>query len=501
MELFNDLTLVSAIFLVLALLLALGFEFVNGFHDTANAVATVIYTHALKPNFAVVWSGCWNLLGVLFSSGAVAYSIIALLPVELVIHAGSGAGFAMVFSLLISAIIWNLGTWWLGLPASSSHTLIGSIMGVGLANSLFTPGATFGEGVNWGKVSEVFASLIISPIVGFVCSALLLIIAKQLIRKPELYSAPEGKNPPPLWIRALLILTCTGVSFAHGSNDGQKGMGLIMLILVGILPGLFALNMGADANALSQLVAQSRNVAAIVSKNSTQPSLATTLTNQTSEDALSSFLKTTGEFDPKNTLPAVSQLSNSIADRLNGKKSFADIPKAQRGELRTDMYLVSGAISKLDKEHRLTGDMQTKLLDFKKSINDSTQYIPNWVKFAVAIALGLGTMIGWEKIVVTVGEKIGKDHLSYGQGAAAELVAAATIFAADHLGLPVSTTHVLSSGVAGTMAANGSGLQGDTVRNILLAWVLTLPVCVLLGSGLFSAGLFITSKLSTQGLS
>ncbi|MGH8231910.1 MAG: inorganic phosphate transporter, partial [Steroidobacteraceae bacterium] len=246
----------TAILLCLALALALSFEFVNGFHDTANAVATVIYTHSLRPAVAVVWSGCWNLIGVLTSSGAVAFGIVALLPVELVINVGSGAGFAMVFALLVSAIIWNLGTWYLGLPASSSHTLIGSIVGVGLMNSLLSPDAAFGDGVNWAKVADTIKALVFSPIIGFVLAALLLLLAKQLLRRPELYRAPTGQDPPPWWIRGLLVLTCTGVSFAHGSNDGQKGMGLIVLILVGIVPAAFALNMSASADSLQQLTAQ-----------------------------------------------------------------------------------------------------------------------------------------------------------------------------------------------------------------------------------------------------
>ncbi len=238
MEIFGEhLSIATTMFLLLALGLALSFEFVNGFHDTANAVATVIYTHTLKPTVAVVWSGCWNLIGVLTSTGGVAFGVLALLPVELVFNVGSGAGFAMVFALLISAIIWNLGTWYFGLPASSSHTLIGSIMGVGLANSMMSAGHVFGEGVNWAKASEVGMSLLISPIVGFVCAALLAAdLARPLIKRKDLYMAPEKDKAPPLWIRVLLVLTCTGVSFAHGSNDGQKGMGLIMLILIGILP-------------------------------------------------------------------------------------------------------------------------------------------------------------------------------------------------------------------------------------------------------------------------
>ena len=224
-----------------ALLIALGFEFVNGFHDTANAVATVIYTHSLPPNVAVVWSGFFNFLGVLLSSGAVAFGIIALLPVELILQVGSSAGFSMIFALLIAAILWNLGTWWLGLPASSSHTLIGSIIGVGVANALMH-GRDGTSGVDWAQATKIGYALLLSPLVGFGCAALLLLALRAFVKNRSLYKAPEGNTPPPWWIRGLLILTCTGVYFAHGSNDGQKGMGLIMLILVGTLPMAYALN-------------------------------------------------------------------------------------------------------------------------------------------------------------------------------------------------------------------------------------------------------------------
>src|SRR5882757_18087 len=269
MELFGqNLTIGSSVLLLLALGLALSFEFVNGFHDTANAVATVIYTHTLKPTYAVVWSGCWNLIGVLTSSGAVAFGVLALLPVELVLNSGSGAGFAMVFALLISAILWNLGTWYFGLPASSSHTLIGSIMGVGLANSMLSPGHVFGEGVNWAKASEVGMSLLISPIVCFTCAALLLLLCKALIKRPDLYSAPEKDKAPPLWIRGLLMLTCTGVSFAHGSNDGQKGMGLIMLILIGIVPVTFAVDQSTSQAAIAELATTTVVISGLMDQHS-----------------------------------------------------------------------------------------------------------------------------------------------------------------------------------------------------------------------------------------
>jgi PiT family inorganic phosphate transporter len=485
------LTTGSAIFLFLALALALGFEFVNGFHDTANAVATVIYTHSLRPSIAVIWSGMWNLIGVLTSTGAVAYGIVSLLPVELVINIGSGAGFAMVFALLLSAIIWNLGTWYLGLPASSSHSLIGSIMGVGLANSMMAPGHLFGQGVNWAQAKNIGLSLIVSPVVGFTCAALLFLLAKALIRNPALYTAPEKDKPPPLWIRSILVFTCTGVSFAHGSNDGQKGMGLLMLIMIGVVPGAFALKMNTDAFVIQQIAADSRQATvALRSLSAGAPGAAATAPSDSVAE-ISAFLKT-GAKQSAQTIPALASVNDSIGDKLEGIKTFSDLPEADRRVLRTDLYLVSEGISKLSKSQALANPADKIVcMRYKSDADKLTKYIPVWVKVSVALALGFGTMIGWKRIVVTVGEKIGKSHLTYAQGASAELVAMATIGAADYFGLPVSTTHVLSSGVAGTMAANRSGLQTQTLRNLLLAWVLTLPVCIFLGAVLFASGFYI----------
>jgi len=480
----------SAIFLILAVGMALAFEFVNGFHDTANAVATVIYTHTLRPWIAVIWSGCWNFLGVLTSTGGIAFAILALLPVELVVNIGSSAGFAMVFALLISAIIWNLGTWYLGLPASSSHTLIGSIMGVGLANSLMAKDHVFGDGVNWGKVEEVFASLLISPVVGFVCAGLLLLATKALIRKPELYQEPPKDQPPPLWIRGLLVLTCTGVSFAHGSNDGQKGMGLVLLILIGILPGAYALNPGTDAAALQKL----QGTAVLVQKNLDAHAPNTIVKLEEADYELSGFLKA-GATATDRTFAALAVTNRTLATALAGKQNFQGLTIDDRKALRTNIYLVQSTLIKMSKDHLFTDAAEQKMLvgddGYRKQLQGITEFIPLWVKIAVALALGLGTMIGWKRIVVTVGEKIGKSHLTYAQGGSAELVAMGTILLADHYNLPVSTTHVLSSGVAGTMAANNSGLQTATLRNLLMAWVLTLPVCVFLGAATFSAGLLI----------
>ncbi|MFN7996174.1 MAG: inorganic phosphate transporter [Bryobacteraceae bacterium] len=485
LNLFSDLSGVRsasafAYFLLgIALLTALGFEFVNGFHDTANAVATVIYTHSLEPHVAVVWSGFWNFLGVVLSTGAVAFGIISLLPVELILQVGSGAGFAMVFALLVAAIIWNLGTWYFGLPSSSSHTLIGSIIGVGIANQLMAVKSGT-SGVDWAQATNIGKTLLISPLVGFVCAALLLLLSKLVIPDRRLYQAPEGEAPPPLWIRALLVLTCTGVSFAHGSNDGQKGMGLIMLILIGTVPTAYALNHAVTARQSQQFIAVSHEAADTLTRYVSPNSVI-----GDARDDVTGYIRTRN-FTP-NTMLALRTLVSDIGNEMGMYKELKHVPADRTPNFRNDMYLVSEALRLMQKSGKpeFTAADADVLKNYKKQIDNATKFIPPWVKVAVAMALGLGTMVGWKRIVVTVGSKIGKDHLTYGQGAAAEITAMATIGAADWFGMPVSTTHVLSSGVAGTMAANRSGLQWGTVRNLAMAWVLTLPASIMLAGFLF----------------
>jgi PiT family inorganic phosphate transporter len=469
------------ILLFVALLIALGFEFVNGFHDTANAVATVIYTRSLPAHIAVVWSGMFNLIGVLLSSGAVAFGIVSLLPVELILQVGSSAGFAMVFALLIAAIIWNLGTWYLGLPASSSHTLIGSIIGVGIANALMR-GRDGTSGVDWSQAANIGKALLMSPLFGFALAAILLFVLRSVLLRatPALFAEPVGDQPPPWWIRGILILTCTLVSFFHGSNDGQKGMGLIMLILIGTVPTAYALNRTMPDSAIEQFVKNSDAASKVVESKAAGYNV---LGN--SRPAVTSYVAQ--HQINEGTYPSLAVLVRDIAKQVTQYGSLAKIPAEAVGNTRNDMYLASEAIRFLmkDKESALSGDEVATLNAYKGSLDNATKFIPTWVKIAVAIALGLGTMVGWKRIVVTVGEKIGKTHLTYAQGACAEITAAATIAAADGYGLPVSTTHVLSSGIAGTMAANGSGLQWSTIRNIAMAWVLTLPTAMLISGCLY----------------
>jgi PiT family inorganic phosphate transporter len=469
------------ILLGIALFVALGFEFVNGFHDTANAVATVIYTHSLDPHIAVTWSGFCNFIGVVTSVGTVAFGIVSLLPVELILQVGSGAGFAMVFALLVAAILWNLGTWWFGLPASSSHTLIGSIIGVGIANQLMQARSGT-SGVDWEQAAKIGKSLVLSPIVGFIVAALLLLATKAVIKDKKLYEAPKGTEPPPFWIRSLLFLTCTGVSFFHGSNDGQKGMGLIMLILIGTVPTTYALNHAVTPRQSEDFIAVSTQTAETLNKY-VQPSA---VTGDPRED-VTEYIRTK-EFKPGTTL-ALRELVNGIGTEMAIFKELAKVPNDRVRNFRNDMYLSSEAIRLMlkNKTPEFSAADTAVLANYKKHLDLATRFIPLWVKVAVALALGLGTMVGWKRIVITVGEKIGKNHLTYAQGAAAEITAMATIGAADGFGLPVSTTHVLSSGVAGTMAANHSGLQWSTVRNLLMAWVLTLPIAMMLSGFLFWA--------------
>jgi PiT family inorganic phosphate transporter len=472
----------------LALLIALGFEFVNGFHDTANAVATVIYTHSLEPNIAVVWSGIWNLLGVLFSSGTVAFAVITLLPVELILQVSSGAGFAMVFALLIAAIVWNLCTWWFGLPASSSHTMIGSIIGVGIANQLMHVHSGT-SGVDWDQATKVLKWLLISPLLGFACAGLLLYVSKQTIKYPSLYEAPKDNQPPPWPIRALMVLTCTGVSFFHGSNDGQKGMGLIMLILIGTVPTAYALNHAVTAQDMQEFIAASEQAGHILDRHVDK----TGILGEDARTEVTDYIRTK-QLQP-DTILALRELVEDLNHEVALYKVFKSVPAPDQANVRNDMYVAGEAIRLMQKnDASLVKEKKQPVFDkaesaalgnYKIKVDKATRFIPDWVKVAVALALGLGTMIGWRRVVITVGEKIGKEHLTYAQGASASLVTMATIFAANIFGQPVSTTHILSSGVAGTMSANGSGLRLATVRNIAAGWVFTLPVAALLSGTLY----------------
>jgi phosphate/sulfate permease len=455
-----------AILLILCILAALLFEFINGFHDTANAVATVIFTRSLKPGVAVVWSGFMNFLGVYIGGIAVAMGIVNLLPTNILVDQNIYHALAMILALIITAIIWNLGTWWLGLPCSSSHTLIGSIFGVGLAFS-FLPGSQ-GAALNWHKVQEVLLSLLISPVIGFGVSFGLVVLLKALLGKDHIiFQGSKHKKRPPLWIRSILILTCTSVSFSHGSNDGQKGVGLIMIILISILPFQFAIDKNKDLGKLQ-----------IVTTNI--------------ENCVAEIDTTNMEVENKASLYSINQRIDQIQKILTVPDT-KKISKENLTLLRKEILLLSKEFDKISRSDadrpkiELSSALKAKLKNDLTTIKSYTAYAPKWVIILISLALGLGTMVGWKRIVMTIGTKIGKTPLNYAQGASSELVAASTIGISSMLGLPVSTTHVLSSGIAGSMVAKKrkGNLKVKTIRNIAIAWLVTLPFTIIASGSIF----------------
>ncbi|TGE20725.1 inorganic phosphate transporter [Hymenobacter aquaticus] len=448
--------------LLACLIAACAFEFVNGFHDTANAVATVIYTNALRPWVAVVWSAFWNFIGVFAGGISVAMGIVYLLPVESLVDQNVYHGIAMVGALIIGAIIWNVGTWYYGLPSSSSHALIGSILGVGIAFS-FLPDSQ-NSAVNWSKAGETGLALLIGPLFGFSLTIIMMFLLKRFVKTKAIFREPHKRKPPPVWIRLILIATCTLVSFFHGSNDGQKGVGLIMLILIGIVPTYFALDHTKNPLDMRDSLLKIEQVMSKVNPAELSPA------------------------DQK-ALVEIKAQTDGLDAIFAGKTNVQDLPQDARFQIRKGILLTANRAKALlgsDKVSLSTADRAT-YDDAIKNMKTFTDYAPSWVLLIVSLSLGLGTMIGWQRIVKTIGERIGKEHLTYAQGASSELVAATMIGVSTAYGLPSSTTHVLSSAIAGSMVANRGikNLNPQMVRNIALAWVLTLPVTMFLSGGLF----------------
>lgn len=453
-----DLPTYLLLLLLGTILIVFVFEFVNGFHDTANAVATVIYTGSLPPVPAVIWSGLMNFAGVLASGYlfgmGVAMKIANLLPVEALIGQDLHHSIAMIVSALLAAIVWNLGTWYFGIPCSSSHTIVGALLGVGIVFSLL-PENTEQSGVHWGEALKIGESLLFSPLFGFSMAITLMFLLKQSIKNKEIFKEPQPGARPPWWIRITLITTCTLVSFFHGSNDGQKGVGLLLIVMLTFLPLKFALS----------------------------PEFSPQKAGQTLENLRAAIPKGLA------ALPELGKLEETIALLQTDIAAHRPEDVRQRLLLRKRIKLLEKNVKVvLDTPNLITNPTQRQIIrDELKSLVGFTTYVPLWTIILISLALGLGTMIGWKRIVVTIGEKIGKRHMTYAEGATAELIASSTIGLASGLGLPVSTTHVLSSGVAGAMVASKGvkNLQSDTIKNIALAWILTLPATMLLSGGLY----------------
>ncbi len=454
------------ILLVVCLFAVCAFEFVNGFHDTANAVATVIYTHTLKPWVAVIWSGFCNFLGVLTGGVGLAMGIVSLLPLESLVDSNVAHSVAMVAAILLTAIFWNLGTWYFGIPCSSSHTLTGSILGVGLAFS-FLPGSNI-NAVNWDKAREMGEALLFSPLFGFTLAIILMYLLRTATKKTQtgeaLFKEPKKNQPPPFWIRSILFLTCTMVSFFHGQNDGQKGVGLAMIVLIAIVPTYFAINSNLDTTKLRGSLTRIEQI------------LGSTDSTSLSKSDRVKLIDTKGQ---------VARLQTT----LNLVNSTQSIRKEEKFEVRKNVVSIDRNIKSLQKNVDIKwSDKDKNTLDASvKEIKKVTDYSPYWIVVMISLSLGIGTMIGWKRIVKTIGEKIGKEHLTYAQGATAEIIASITIGLASAYKVPVSTTHVLSSGIAGSMVASKGvkNLQTSTIRSILIAWFLTLPVVMIMAGGLF----------------
>ena len=443
--------------LAFCFLLVIAFEISNGFHDTANAVATVIYTNSLPPTVAVIWSGIMNFLGVLIGGIAVAYALVEILPPEVLSPPNGNPAIGMLAALFLSALIWNVGTWAFGIPNSSSHALIGSLIGISISAVLLR-GGSLREGVDWGQIVKVLEALLVSPILGFVGALVLYRIIRMLFKDENLYKPPEQDEAPVWWMRGILILTCTGVSFAHGTNDGQKSIGLIMLTVIGLAPLTFALNQSLEPAKAQHLAAQFQQAAQMI--------------------------ELYGDSNKADGIAA----ATDAARRLQGKPDLKAVPEAERVPLRTDANRVLAEIKGISqgKDTHTPKREQAKAKDLQKQLTGLVNYAPWWVRVLSATCLGIGTMIGYKRIVKTLGERLGKQHLAPAQGGAAELVSAVVIGVAGFTGGPVSTTHVVTSGIAGTMVGSGAGVQAKTIWQIAAAWILTLPATILLSGVLFA---------------
>ena len=498
LNLFTGLDLYTGLVLLLALAFVLFYEAINGFHDTANAVATVIYTRAMRPQLAVVMAAVFNFFGVLLGGLSVAYAIVHMLPTDLLLNMGSSHGLAMVFSMLLAAIIWNLGTWYFGLPASSSHTLIGAIIGIGLTNALMT-GTSVIDALNIPKVIDIFASLIVSPIVGLVCAGGLIFLLRRywsvtkkrdrIHRVPAERKKKGGKKKPPFWTRIALIFSAAGVAFSHGANDGQKGIGLIMLVLVGIAPAGFVVNMNASGYEITRTRDAIGNLEVYFQQHQDQLKLVTDMEQPLPSATPVGTQSTEFHCHPANTIDALNRVKMMLSGNMD---NYSKLSIAQRSQLRRIMLCISDTADKVAKLPNMSRDDQQLLKKLRTDILNTIEYAPIWIIMAVALALGIGTMIGWKRVATTIGEKIGKKGMTYAQGMSAQITAAVSIGLASYAGMPVSTTHVLSSAVAGTMIVDGGGLQRKTVTSILMAWVFTLPAAILLSGALFWVALQFT---------
>ena len=449
--------------LVFCFVLVLAFEATNGFHDTSNAVATVIYTNALKPVPAVVWSGLLNFLGVLVGGISVAYALVEILPPDVLTPPDGSPAVPMLVAIFVSALFWNVATWFFGIPNSSSHCIIGALIGVACGDALLQARG-LGHGVDWHQIITVLKALAISPILGFVGAGGLYLLLRLVVRRGHLFEPPEEGKAPVWWLRGLLILTCTSVSFSHGTNDGQKSIGLIMLTIIGLMPATYALN---------------PNVPQLLSQLSQNAGAAIPLIQRYGDDVKDQALKAADALRQ-----AGPGLVTQAAEMPKDGQAIASI-RATKAQLRGDVYFVLAELKQVGEDAHASAADKAQAAKLRKEMGPPVQYAPYWVRILSALCLGAGTMVGYKRVVRTLGERLGKQHMTPGQGASAELVGSILIGTAGFTGLPVSTTHIITSGIAGTMVAGGQGVEMGMLTRIGLAWLFTLPVTILLAAGLF----------------
>ncbi|AFP85412.1 phosphate/sulfate permease [secondary endosymbiont of Heteropsylla cubana] len=516
LHLFTGLEFHTGLILVIALIFVLIYEAINGFHDTANAVATVIYTRALRAQVAVIMSGIFNFLGVLMGGLSVAYAIVHLLPTDLLLNVSSAHGLAMMFSMLLAAILWNLATWYVGIPASSSHTLIGAIIGIGITNAIVR-NTSIVNALNISKLTEIFLSLIISPLVGLILSGAMVFVLRRywdctkkrgcIHLTPAEREEINGKRNPPFWTRIALIFSAASVSFSHGANDGQKGIGLIMLVLIGVVPSGFVVNMNASNYEINRTHNATKRLQMYYTKH--QGAFTYVLRSVDTSSTIKEDNKGIYNFDANNTSTSHKKQTSIIENHLSDKKenhltrssilssinhaslllknldNYNELNADERSQIRYLLMCLADTTDKVAKLPETSSDDKRLLYNVRKDLLHTIEYAPMWIIISVALALSLGTIVGWHRIAATIGEKIGKKGMTYAQGLSAQLTAAFSISIASYTGMPVSTTHVLSSAITGIMLVDGGGVQGKTVKNILLAWALTLPVAIILASALY----------------
>jgi PiT family inorganic phosphate transporter len=475
--------------LIFSLIMVVAFEATNGFHDAANAVATVIYTKSLEPVQAVVLSGVMNFIGVMVGGIAVAYALVELLPAEVLSPPDGGPAIAMLVSLFVAALTWNIGTWWFGLPNSSSHCLIGSLIGVALGNA-FVRARSVSEGVNWSQLWKVLESLALSPVLGFVLAGALYFLCRKTLHDKHLYE-PAEKEPPIWWMRGILIFTCTGVSFAHGTNDGQKSIGLIMLTIIGIFPATYALNPDVSI-APRDLQAIVRDAAPLIEhygddERDTALSALRSLEKKSAPSRSSGEDSSSDGVEARGSPPSPGATPSAVqAPGPQPLKAGPNSGEAQRRTtLRDDIYRIISELKHAESAKGISAADKDAAMKLGKQLGKTVEYAPLWVRLLSALCLGVGTMIGYKRIVKTLGERLGNAHLTPAQGASAEVVSAILIGTAGFTGLPVSTTHIVTSGIAGTMVTSGAGLKYGMISRIVIAWVFTLPVTIVIAGGLY----------------